>query len=210
MTTHKYNAERLQFALKRLKLKKKCLSIGDGCSIDECVEIGHGTVIGHNVVIRENVRIGKHCLIKSNSVIGEKGFGFAHTKDLTAVEIVHTGGVIIGNHVEIGELCVVQAGTVDPTIIEDHVKIDTHVHVGHNCYIGEKTLLTSGVILGGGVKIGKLSFLGLNATIRNKITIAEDTLVGQQANVVKDTRPHTVVMGNPAREFIKEVRETTN
>jgi UDP-3-O-[3-hydroxymyristoyl] glucosamine N-acyltransferase LpxD len=204
MTAHKYNADRLRFAVERFELDRQWPPIGNGCCIDGGVEIGHGTVIGHNVVIRENTRIGRNCLIKSNSVIGEKGFGFAHTKDLTPVEIVHTGGVIIGDSVEVGELCVVQAGTVDPTIVEDHVKIDTHVHIGHNCHIGEKSLLCSGVVLGGGVKIGKLSFLGLGATIKNKITIAEDTLVGQQANVVKDTRPHAVVMGNPAREFIKE------
>lgn len=190
---------RLEFAYSRYK--ELVPGIGRNCSIAKGVVIGAGTQIGNNVVIESGVTIGKRCLIQHGAIIGHKGFGFATTPDGTPIRITHTGGVIIGDDVEIGASDVVACGTVDPTIIEDHVKLDAHVHISHNTHVGEKTMICSGVCTGGGTKIGKRCFLGTSCTTRNKTTIADDTLVGQHANVVKDiTKPGTTVMGNPARQ----------
>jgi UDP-3-O-[3-hydroxymyristoyl] glucosamine N-acyltransferase LpxD len=176
--------------------------IGRNCSIGKDVVIGAGTQICDNVVIEDGVTIGKNCLIHHGAVIGQKGFGFATETDGTPIRITHTGGVIIGDDVEVGALSCVPAGTVEPTIIKDHVKIDTHVHIGHNNFIGEKTLIAAGAIIGGSVTIGKMCFIGLNCTIKQKITIADNTLAGAQANVVKDIlEPGNTVIGNPAKRM---------
>jgi UDP-3-O-[3-hydroxymyristoyl] glucosamine N-acyltransferase len=180
--------------------------IGKNCSIGENVTIGSGTQICDNVVIENNVSIGRRCLIHPGAVIGQEGFGFERDEEGIPIRIRHTGGVIIGDDVEIGALSCVPAGTVAPTTIADHVKIDTHVHIGHNNRIRESTIICAGAILGGSVKIRAHCFLGLNCTIRQKIYIAHSTTVGMQANVVKDiTIPGTTVIGNPAKMIADKV-----
>jgi UDP-3-O-[3-hydroxymyristoyl] glucosamine N-acyltransferase len=198
-TVNEFIPKRLNFAKSRLDLKPQYRPIGGYCAIDDSVEIGEGTVIRNNVTIGPNVKIGKNCFIKSGTVIGEKGFSFGFEKDLTPVEIVHTGGVIIGDNVEIGALCTVVSGTIKPTVLEDYVKLDDHIHVAHNCYIGKKTCLTAGVTLAGGVRIGPKCWIGMHSCVTNKVKIAEGTIVGQGANVMKDTAYADVVVGNPAR-----------
>lgn len=194
--------ERLKFA--RSVFKELKPGIGKNCSISEDVQIGKGTQICDNVVIMENVIIGENCLILPSAIIGSKGFGFERDENGIPIRITHIGGVIIGNDVEIGALTCIITGTVNPTIIEDHVKIDTHVHIAHNCLVGKKTIITSGVRFGGSTKSGKCCFFGTNSITKNKITIADYTIVGQHANVVKDIIiPGTTVIGNPAKEFKK-------
>jgi UDP-3-O-[3-hydroxymyristoyl] glucosamine N-acyltransferase len=194
--------KRLKFAYSVFKDLKP--GIGKSCSISKDAQIGKGTQICDNVVIMKNVIIGENCFILPGAIIGSKGFAFERDGNGIPIRITHVGGVIIGDNVEIGSQTCIISGTVDPTIIKNHVKIDTLGHVAHNCFIDEKTLITSGVLFGGSTKVGKECFFGTGSITRNKITIADYTLVGQGANVVKNiTTPGTTVMGNPAKEFKK-------
>ena len=215
-TVNEYIPERLKFAKERLALFKpegmefpNKVFIGTECSVDfSQIRIGTGTIIEDNVVIRGPVQIGRYCHIKSGAIIGSKGFSFGFEKDLTPVTITHTGGVIIGDYVEIGALTTVCRGTVDNTIVKDHVKLDDHIHIAHNCLIGDRTIITAGVKFGGGVIVGSKCWFGLNSTIMNKVRIADYTLVGNQANIIRDTEPGAVMVGNPAK--ILKVRTLDN
>jgi acyl-[acyl carrier protein]--UDP-N-acetylglucosamine O-acyltransferase len=60
-------------------------------------------------------------------------------------------------------------------------------HVGHDAVIEDHCFLTSHVVVSGFTKVGHNSFLGVNATLRDAITIAPETLVGAGATVMKDT-----------------------
>ena len=154
---------------------------------------------GQNIVIAPNVTIGQNVIIKSNAVIGEKGFGFERDENWTPIRIDHSGGVVIGDHVEIGAATVIAGGTIDPTIIEDHVKIDDRVFIAHNCRIGEKTLIIAGTCIGGSAIIGKCCWLGINCTIQQKIKIGNYAFIGSHANVTKDVPDYAVMVGNPAK-----------
>jgi acetyltransferase-like isoleucine patch superfamily enzyme len=48
--------------------------------------------------------------------------------------------------------------------------------------------------------------IGSNATIRSRVTIGEDAIVGAGSVVLKDVPPRTVVAGNPAR-IIRHITE---
>lgn len=181
------------------------VSIGCGSFIDENVRVGDRTIVGNNVVIRSGCTIGSDCAIKSNTVIGEKGFGFAFEKDGTPVEIPQVGGVVIENHVEIGALNTVASGTIDPTRIQSHVKIDDHVHVAHNVVIGNNSIITACVELSGGVIIKENVWIGPNVSVKEKVTVGAHALIGIGAVVIRDVAPDAVVAGNPAR-FLKTRR----
>jgi len=202
-TENDYIPERLAFARERAPYQRQHPAVGRFCIIGPNVSIGNGTVIRNNVTISGKVKIGENCLIKSNTVIGEKGFSWGFTKDLEPVAIVHTGGVVIGNNVEIGALCTVAGGTLEPTVLGDYVKLDDHIHIAHNCKVGRKTIITAGVTLSGGVVAGEKCWLGLHSTYKNKVVLADRTLVGSGANVINDTDYGDIVVGNPAKVIRK-------
>ncbi|OQB32342.1 MAG: UDP-3-O-acylglucosamine N-acyltransferase [Bacteroidetes bacterium ADurb.Bin174] len=177
----------------------KDVVIGNNCTIGRNVVIGDYTEIHNNVVLVDGVQIGKHCRIKSNTVIGEKGFGFSFEKDGTPIELPHMASVQIDDYVEIGALNTVVGGALKNTEIQSYVKTDDHVHIAHNCKIGAKTVITACTEISGSVTVGKKCWLGPNCSIMNKITIGDNCYIGLGAVVLKDVPPGAVMAGNPAK-----------
>lgn len=173
--------------------------IGNFTVIEDDVEIGDGTNVHDHVVICKRCTVGRRCIIKSHTVIGEEGFGFEIDEDGVPVRIPHLGRVVIGDDVEIGALNAIARGTLDDTVIEDHVKIDDHVFIAHNVHIGQNTLVIAGAEISGSVRIGRNAWIGPQATIANQVSIGDRVLVGIGAVVIKPVGANLVVAGNPAR-----------
>ena len=173
--------------------------VSDTAVIGKGVVIGSRTFIGHHVVIADGVQIGEDCIVKSNTVIGEPGFGFERDEDGCPVRMLHLGGVIIGNRVEIGSLNTVCRGTLNDTIIEDDVKTDDHVHIAHNCRVRRGSLITACAELSGGVDIGEFSWVGPNTSIIQKAVLGSNVFVGIGSNITKSVPEGVAVAGNPAR-----------
>jgi UDP-3-O-[3-hydroxymyristoyl] glucosamine N-acyltransferase len=173
--------------------------IGEYSVIGSNVVIGDGTEIRHHVVIGDNTVIGRECLIKSNTVIGEEGFGFERDEQGRPIRIPHLGTVIIGNSVELGALNTVMRGTINDTIIGDHVKTDDHVHIGHNVRIGRGCLITACSEISGSVDIGEMTWLGPNCSVMNGIEIGANVFVGLGTVVNKSVESGVVIAGSPAR-----------
>lgn len=152
-----------------------------------------------NIRSTRNVTMGQGCVIGTGVVIGEPGFGFAFDEDNMAYRMPHIGGVKIGDRVEIGANTVIDSGTLEPTVIEDDVKIDNLVHVAHNVHIGARTLVITQAGLHGSSRIGCDCWIGPGAHVRNKVTVGNNVLVGMGAIVTKDVPDNVVVAGNPAR-----------
>jgi len=175
------------------------VTIGEYSVIGDNVVIGDGTEIRHHVVIGDNSIIGNRCLIKSNTVIGEEGFGFERDEQGRPIRIPHLGKVIIGDCVELGALNTVMRGTIDDTIVEDHVKTDDHVHIGHNVRIGRGCLITACSEISGSVDIGEMTWLGPNCSVMNGIQIGSNVFVGLGTVVNKSVESGVVIAGSPAR-----------
>jgi acetyltransferase-like isoleucine patch superfamily enzyme len=72
--------------------------------------------------------------------------------------------------------------------------------------IAEFVELCPGVHISGNCKIGKLTFIGTNATILPNITIGKNVIVGAGALVTKDLPDNVLAMGSPAK-VIKQLPE---
>jgi UDP-3-O-[3-hydroxymyristoyl] glucosamine N-acyltransferase len=175
------------------------VTIGHGTAIGRGCRIGPGTRIGHSVTIGCDVFIGQDCIIGSNSVIGETGFGVESFGNFENVRLPHVGGVVIGDNVHIGALNSIAAGTLSPTIIEDHVQTDNCVHIAHNCRIGQGTLITACVEISGSVDVGRGVWIGPNSSIMNGVAIGDRALVGIGTLVRKDCNAGMVYAGTPAK-----------
>jgi sugar O-acyltransferase (sialic acid O-acetyltransferase NeuD family) len=102
----------------------------------------------------------------------------------------------------VGENCfILEDNTIQPfTRIGDNVVLWSGNHIGHHSTIHDHVLFTSHVVLSGHCEVGAYSFFGVNATVRDRLTIAEGTLVGMSASIVHATEPWGVYKGNPARK----------
>ena len=187
------NQGRLEFARSRLELTEPAYELPG------FVAFCRDSVIHHNVIIGGNVSIGHDCLIRSGTVIGESGFSFAFDENNIPIPIRHTGGVIIGNYVNIGCNCTIMRATIENTVIEDHVQFDNLVHVAHNVKIGRGTCIADCVAISGSVEIGEQCWIGPNVSIAQSLKIGRMALIGIGANVIDDVPDYAVVSGNPAK-----------
>jgi acetyltransferase-like isoleucine patch superfamily enzyme len=71
-------------------------------------------------------------------------------------------------------------------------------HIGHHSVIEDSVFFTSHVVLSGHCVVKKYSWLGVNSTIRDGITLATGTLVAMAACITKPTEEWGIYMGAPA------------
>lgn len=104
--------------------------------------------------------------------------------------------------VPIGDNCfILEDNTIQPfTAIGNNVVLWSGNHIGHHSVIKDHVSFTSHVVLSGHCVVEPFSFFGVNATIRDRIHIAEGSLIAMSASVTKDTEPWGVYKGNPAKK----------
>jgi UDP-3-O-[3-hydroxymyristoyl] glucosamine N-acyltransferase len=153
-------------------------TVGEGCVVDAGCYIGRNAHLGAEthfharVTFHASCRIGCRGIIHSGAVIGADGFGFANESGVW-IKIPQTGGVIIGDDVEIGANTTIDRGALADTVIEDGVKLDNQIQIGHNCHIGAHTAMAGCVGVAGSAKIGKYCTFGGAAMILGHLTIAD-------------------------------------
>ncbi len=175
--------------------------VGEYTVIRAGAVVADGAEIRDHVVIGHDVRIGAYALIKSHAVIGEEGFGMERDADGDNIRIPHVGSVIIEEHVEVGNFTTVCSGTISPTRVGDHTKIDDHVHVAHNCRIGRNVIITACAEISGSVVIDDDAWIGPNASVIQGVTLGRNSLLGIGAVAVKSVPADEIRIGNPARRL---------
>lgn len=176
------------------------------CFIDNNVVIGKNCVIKAGSKIRTNVIIGDECILKENCVIGAEGFGVERDSDGTTYKIPHLGGVEIKSNVEVGANSVIAQGTIEPTIIEDYVKIDDCAFIAHNVKIGRGTFIIANSEVSGSVEIGNNCWVAPNVCIKDGIKIGDNSMLGMGAVIIKDVEKNSIVAGNPGK-ILKTIKD---
>ena len=178
--------------LSPLAMIADAVKIGDGSVVDPFCTVGPDVSIGRNVRIHAGARIyprttiGDGSEIGANSVVGHEGYGFVRDSLGNKWRIPHLGGVIIGSHVDIGALTVVQSGAIEATTIADYAKIDDNVEVGHGARVGRNVSITGGVVIGGSAVIDDEAWIGINCSIRNGRRVGHGALLGMDVSVQSD------------------------
>jgi len=91
---------------------------------------------------------------------------------------------------------ILEDNTIQPFVrVGRNVTMWSGNHIGHHSVIEDDVFITSHVVVSGGVRVGRRSFLGVNATLRNHITIGERCVVGAGALLLSDAAPEGVYMG---------------
>jgi sugar O-acyltransferase (sialic acid O-acetyltransferase NeuD family) len=100
---------------------------------------------------------------------------------------------------------ILEDNTIQPFVrIGSDVTLWSGNHVGHDSVIEDHVFVSSHVVISGHVRIGSHSFLGVNATLRNGISIAPRTLIGAGAVIMDDTTEGGVYVARPAQRLDKK------
>lgn len=107
----------------------------------------------------------------------------------------------IGEGSFIGKLAILNHGSS----VGDNCVINTRALIEHGCHIDNHVNISTNATLNGDVHCEEGSFVGSGVVCNGQLTIGEWGLVGSGAVVIKDVKPHTTVVGCPAKEI-----ESTN
>ncbi len=109
----------------------------------------------------------------------------------------------------VGDNCfILEDNTIQPFVrIGNNVTLWSGNHIGHDAVIEDHCFLASHIVVSGYVRIGNNCFIGVNATLRNSITIAAETLIGAGAVIMKDTVEQGVYLPERAKLFEKKSSE---
>lgn len=172
--------------------------------VEENCVIGNSVIIGANTVIKANTIIENGCKIGANCTIGGVGFGYELNENHEYELMPHIGNVHLKENVEIGNNVCVDRAVMGSTLLSENVKVDNLVHIAHGVQIGRNSLIIANSMIAGSVEIGENVWVSPSASIRQKLTIENDALVGMGAVVVKNVVSCSVVAGNPAKLFPKK------
>lgn len=154
-------------------------------------------------------KIGSYGEIHDTAIVGEDGFKYVNSPDGSKIKFVHSGGLVIGDDVDIGAYTMVQKGTLDDTIINNGVKIGNCVNIGHNCIIGDNTVIAPHSVISGSTVVGKNCWLGVGCLIRNHLDICDNVIIGMGSVVIRSINKPGIYAGNPAR-WVKKINEDFN
>jgi UDP-3-O-[3-hydroxymyristoyl] glucosamine N-acyltransferase len=210
---------------KSVTLGAKC-KIGAGCYVGRDVVLGKGVILYPNVtildqteigahtvvwsgtVIRERIVIGQQCIFHPNVSIGADGFGYLPSADGRGlVKVPHIGNVVIGNGVEIGANSTVDRAKFSSTILGDGCKIDNLVQIAHNCILGRCCIMAGNSGLAGSVTLGDGVIIGGGVSVKDHTVIHSGAKVGGGSGVMEDVPPGKTVLGYPAAESRKMIKQ---
>ena len=189
---------------KNVKIGKNC-SIGHNSIIESNVVIGDNCSIGSNVIIR-NTLIKNNVSILDGCVIGKKGFGFFPNNDGN-IRYPHIGIVIIEDNCEIGCGSTIDRGSLSNTVIGKNTFIDNQVHIAHNNKIGENCIIAGQVGFAGSSNFGNNVMIGGQAGISGHLKVGNNVQIGGGSGVIKNIADNTKVMGYPAKDLKKFIKE---
>jgi sugar O-acyltransferase (sialic acid O-acetyltransferase NeuD family) len=102
------------------------------------------------------------------------------------------------SEIAVGQNCFI----FENTIIQPFVRIGNNVtlwsgsHIGHHSVIEDHCFFAPRTAIAGRVHIGQYSFIGINATVRNGVTIGSSSLLGAGSIIMENTASNSVYIPN--------------
>jgi sugar O-acyltransferase (sialic acid O-acetyltransferase NeuD family) len=118
---------------------------------------------------------------------------------------IHPTVLTMTQDVKIGEGSFIGAYSIMTTNIEmgKHSILNRGNQIGHDCRIGNYFSAMPGAIVSGNVRISDCVYMGNNSSIKEKIVVNSDVIIGSNATVVKNIITSGVYVGVPAK-FLKK------
>lgn len=114
--------------------------------------------------------------------------------------VIHPS-VVVSKSARVGAGSVIMAASVvmTNTVIGEGCIVNTASTLNHDCRMDDYSSLSPGVHLGGAAAIGFRSSIGIGSTLREKVTIGRDTVIGAGSVVLNEIPDGVVAYGVPAK-----------
>lgn len=121
------------------------------------------------------------------------------------INIIHPNAKV-SKYNNLGRGNIICAGTVITTNVSigDFNLFNLNTTVGHDTSIGDYNSFMPGVNISGNVVIENTTYFGTNSCVIPYLKIGKNSIIGAGSVVVKDVKAETVVVGNPAKQLIKD------
>lgn len=126
-------------------------------------------------------------------------------KNTTYFSFIHPTVLKMDEDIEIGVGSFIGAYSILTTNIKigQHVILNRGNQIGHDSVIGDFFSAMPGSIVSGNVRIAESVYMGSNSSIKEKISICSDVIIGSNATVVKNIITSGTYVGVPAK-FLKK------
>lgn len=124
-------------------------------------------------------------------------------KETQYFTFIHPSAIIIGNDVIIGKGSIISAGCIltNNIVIGEHAYLNIQSTISHDCRIGNFFTASPGVKILGNCLISDRVYIGACASVREKIKITEDVIIGLNAGIVKNIETPGTYTGVPAKKI---------
>jgi sugar O-acyltransferase (sialic acid O-acetyltransferase NeuD family) len=78
--------------------------------------------------------------------------------------------------------------------------INTLASIDHDCVMNDYSSLAPAAVTGGSVTIGLRSAVSIGATVKNGVTIGDDSVIGANSYLNKDLPSNIIAYGTPAKQ----------
>ncbi|EAJ6871405.1 UDP-N-acetylbacillosamine N-acetyltransferase [Campylobacter coli] len=128
--------------------------------------------------------------------ISDSGFKIVNLIHKSAIisqsaDIAEDAGILIMPYVVVNAKAKIEKGVI----------LNTSSVIEHECVVGEFSHISVGAKCAGNVKIGKNCFLGINSCVLPNLSLADDSILGGGATLVKSQSEKGVFVGVPAKRM---------
>ena len=133
-------------------------------------------------------------------VIREKKYIQLENDNIAIPTLIHPD-VYVPESTQIGNGVVIQYGCFVScdVVIDDYVYIQPQCNIGHDAHLRKGCIVSSFGNLAGGVDVGENTYLAMSTTIKERITVGANAIIGMGSIVHRAIPDNVIAMGNPAR-----------
>jgi sugar O-acyltransferase (sialic acid O-acetyltransferase NeuD family) len=102
-----------------------------------------------------------------------------------------------------GSILLAQSALTTDVRLARHVVVMPNATLTHDNVLEDFATICAGVSLGGSVTIGAAAYIGMNASVRERVIVGPDSTVGMAACVLNDIPAGEVWAGVPARSLTR-------
>lgn len=160
-------------------------------------------VMGIKVIRRSEFDVSLYNVVVAvGDPIARKKIVESLPKETTYATIIHPT-VVKSEWVNIGEGSIITAGVILTCNIDlgKHTHLNLNSTIGHDCKAGDYFTTAPAVNISGNCSIGNCVYIGTNVSIREKVSICDNVVIGMGSVVLKNIAEAGVFVGSPLRKL---------